>query len=186
MHYGAKGDGVTDDTEAISRAIFDGNRCGEKCNGATTNNAIVYFPPDTYLVTGTLQVIYGTQLIGDAVNRPTILAASSFVGLGVLSTDEYVPEGGIGTDGKDKEWYVNTASFYCQIRNFKIDITRTDPGAYVCAIRYQIAQATSLQFVELVATSGTTQQGMFSENGSGGQIADVTFTGGAFGFYGGN
>jgi len=58
------------------------------------------------------------------------------------------------------EWYVNTASFYRQIRNFKIDIRATDPGAYVCGIHYQVAQATSLQFVEIIANRATTQQGM--------------------------
>lgn len=58
------------------------------------------------------------------------------------------------------EWYVNTASFYRQIRNFKIDIRATDPNAYVCGIHYQVAQATSLQFVEIIANRATTQQGM--------------------------
>lgn len=60
----------------------------------------------------------------------------------------------------DRAAIVNTGRFYSQIRNFVIDITRTDPNAYVCAIHYQVAQATSLQDVELVAKTGTTQQGM--------------------------
>lgn len=76
-----------------------------------------------------------------------------------MSTDVYVGDG-TGADGKDNEWYVNTANFYRQIRNFKIDITATHPDAYVCALHYQVAQATSLQYVELVATTGTTQQGI--------------------------
>jgi hypothetical protein len=79
--------------------------------------------------------------------------------LGVLSTDVYVGDGA-GTDGKDNEWYVNTASFYRQIRNMRIDITSTDPNAYVCGLHYQVAQATSLQFVEIIAKTGTTQQGL--------------------------
>lgn len=54
-----------DDTEAIRAAMFAGRRCGEKCNGSTTKNAIVYFPPGKYLVSGTIPVIFGTQLIGD-------------------------------------------------------------------------------------------------------------------------
>jgi hypothetical protein len=52
--------------------------------------------------------VFGTQLIGDATNWPTIKAAPSFVGMGVLATDEYVPNGGNGADGNAKEWYINT------------------------------------------------------------------------------
>ncbi|KAH8901101.1 pectin lyase-like protein [Thozetella sp. PMI_491] len=173
--YGAKGDGLADDTQAIINAMTDGNRCGANCNGESIKNAIVYFPGGIYLVSSTIT----------ANNKPTIKASSSFVGLGVLSTDTYVGDG-LGIDGKDDEWYVNTASFYRQIRNVRIDVTSTPPNNFVCAIHYQVAQATSLQNLELVATSGTTQQGMYSENGSGGFMSDVTFTGGAFGFYGGN
>ncbi|KAL4781792.1 pectate lyase superfamily protein-domain-containing protein [Aspergillus varians] len=172
--YHADPTGASDSTAAIQAAINDGNRCGARCNGSTRKNAIVYFPPGTYLVSRTIE----------ANNWPTIRAAGSFVGLGVLSTNQYV--GGTGPDGSDAEYYVNTARFYSQIRNLRIDITATDPSAYVCAIHYQVAQATSLQEVELIATTGTTQQGIFSENGSGGMMSDITFRGGNFGFYGGN
>jgi hypothetical protein len=65
---------------------------------------------------------FGAQVIGDANNRPTLLASPSFVGLGVLSTDEYTGAGGKGIDGGDLEYYVNTANFYRQIRNITIDI----------------------------------------------------------------
>jgi len=78
--YGAVGDGVTDDTAAIRDAMFDGDRCGENCNGATINNAIVYFPPGEYLVSGTIQVIYGTQLIGDVSSSFHLPSCSGAVG----------------------------------------------------------------------------------------------------------
>lgn len=32
------------------------------------------------------------------------------MGLGVFSTDEYVPNGGTGPDGNAKQWYINTGS----------------------------------------------------------------------------
>lgn len=120
-----------------------------------------------------------------ASNWPTIQAAKNFIGLGVLSTDEYTG-GGVGIDGRDQEWFVNTANFYRQIRNLRIDVTATRPAQGVSALHYQVAQATSLQNLELIATKGTKQRGIFAENGSGGVISDITFRGGGFGLYGGN
>ncbi len=105
-------------------------------------------------VSSSISLYFGTQLIGDANNWPTIKAASSFVGLGVLSTDIYVADGGTGPNGNATEWYINTASFFSQIRNLRVNITATNPNAYVCAVHYQVAQATRIQNVELIATTG--------------------------------
>ncbi|KAI0191651.1 glycoside hydrolase family 55 protein [Astrocystis sublimbata] len=184
LDYGAVGDGVTDDTKAIKKAMTDGKRCGAKCNGSTTKNAIVYFPPGTYLISSTIPMPFGTQAIGDANNRPTLLASSSFIGLGVLSTDEYTG-GGVGADGNDQEYYINTTNFYRQIRNLIIDITRTEDAQMVTCLHYQVAQATSVQDLELIAAPGSSQTGLYAENGSGGQISDVVFRGGAAGIFGG-
>lgn len=183
MDYGAKADGVTDDSEAFRKAMNDGRRCGKNCNGSTTKNAIVYVPPGTYVIASTVPVIFGTQLIGDAKDWPTLKAAPRMLGKGILSTDEYTG-GGLGPDGLDKEWYINTANFYRQIRNFKLDLSGTRDVDGLTAIHYQIAQATSLQFIEI--TARPSQTAIFSENGSGGVISDITIKGGKYGFYGGN
>ncbi|KAG8724290.1 hypothetical protein FRC09_020432 [Ceratobasidium sp. 395] len=45
--YGARGDGVTDDTAAINRAISDGNRCGNGCHSSTVSPGLIYFPSGT-------------------------------------------------------------------------------------------------------------------------------------------
>jgi hypothetical protein len=102
-----------------------------------------------------ISIYFGTQIIGDANNWPTIRAVSSFVGLGVLSTDVYVDNGGDGPDCNALEWYINTARFYSQIRNLKIDITASNLGAYVAALHYQVAQATTIENVEIIADSAT-------------------------------
>ncbi|KAI4674684.1 uncharacterized protein J4E84_010554 [Alternaria hordeiaustralica] len=178
LDYGAVGNGVTDDTKAFKAAMLDGKRCGKGCNGSTLKNAIVYIPPGTYLISTTIQMPFGTQVIGDANDRPTILASKSFIGMGVLSTDEYTG-GGTGADGLDEQYYINTANFYRQIRNVIIDVRQTRASQKVSCLHYQVAQATSTQNVLLIA--GPTQNGMYAENGSGGQISDITFQGGAIG-----
>ena len=83
-------------------------------------------------------------------------------------------------------YYVNTANFYRQIRNIIIEIRKVSSGSLVTCLHYQVAQATSLQNVELIAAPGSSQIGLFAENGSGGGISDVTFTGGGIGLKGGN
>ncbi|CAK7205467.1 hypothetical protein SEUCBS139899_008242 [Sporothrix eucalyptigena] len=184
--YGADPTGAKDSTAAIQKAISDGSRCGAKCGGSTTKNAIVYIPHGTYLVSTSISVYFGTQVIGDANSPPTLVASPRFVGLGLLSTDVYVNSGGSGSDGLSLEWYINTGRFYSQIRNINIDIRKANAKANICALHYQVAQATSLHNVHLIANSSTNQRGMFAENGSGGVMSQVTFTGGDVGFYGGN
>lgn len=72
MAYGAVGDGKIDDTDAINRAISDGNRCGANCGSSTTTPAVVYFPPGTYLVSSPIIQYFDTQFLGD-VSTHTLL-----------------------------------------------------------------------------------------------------------------
>lgn len=148
---------IQDDTKKIQDAIKDGKRCGAGCNGSSTKNAIIYFPPGTYVVSQSIDVYFGTQLIGDANSPPLIKASSRFLGLGVFSTDKYTGDG-LGADGKDNEWYINTANFYRQMRNFRIDTTATRAASHVCGLHYQVAQATSLQNIEFI--SGDSARGI--------------------------
>ncbi|KAF2480880.1 pectate lyase superfamily protein-domain-containing protein [Neohortaea acidophila] len=179
MSYGAKGDGVTDDTAAINAAISAGNRCGglpsfPSCQSSTITPAVVFFPPGTYLVSTPIQMFYMTQMIGDPTDLPTLLASSDFQGMAVVDSDPYIPNGG------GANWFVNQNNFYRQVRNFVIDITQWNGGMNGAAIHWQVAQATSLQNIifELSPNEGTTQQGVFMDNGSGGWFADLTFNNG--------
>ncbi|OBT56198.1 hypothetical protein VE04_02872 [Pseudogymnoascus sp. 24MN13] len=182
IDYGAKGDGVTDDTAAINLAISSGDRCGASGGSSAIHPAIVFFPPGTYLVSTSIIQYYNTQFLGDPLDVPTILAASSFVGLGVISSDVY------SGPGPTDEWYLSQNNFLRSVKNFKIDITQTQWDAQVCAIHWQVAQGTTLENIEFYMSQdpNTTQQGIYMENGSGGFMTDLTFVGGKFGAYFGN
>ncbi|KJR83277.1 glucan 1,3-beta-glucosidase [Sporothrix schenckii 1099-18] len=175
LDYGAKGDGVTDDSAAINAAIADGNRCGKGCQSSTITPAVIYFPAGTYVLSTSILPAYMTQLIGDATNLPTLKAASNFVGLGLIDGDPYY-------SGPDPNW-LSTNLFYRQIRNFVLDTTAIDATKLAYGIHWPTAQATSLQNVRFVMprTKGVAHIGLFIESGSGGFMTDLSFDGGAIG-----
>ncbi|KAH0848955.1 hypothetical protein AYO21_08717 [Fonsecaea monophora] len=191
--YGAVGDGLHDDTDAINRAIAaPGTRCGggnatygSFCQSSTVTPGLVYFPPGIYNVSKPLIMYYFTQMVGDAVNPPTIRVSSNFtniVGLAVFDADIYIPS------GSGAEWYANQNNFYRQIRNFIIDMTSAP--LKTAGIHWQVAQATSMQNIVINMVSkdvvNNQQQGIYMENGSGGFFSDMVITGGAIGAYLGN
>ena len=98
-------------------------RCGVGSSVYRTDGLYHVGCTGTYLVSGSIIAYYNTQLVGDVslphsmclhsandlfsvqiTAIPTIVAASSFVGLGVISTDVYYD----GDNGG--EWYINTVS----------------------------------------------------------------------------
>ncbi|KIW10000.1 hypothetical protein PV08_11776 [Exophiala spinifera] len=201
--YGARGDGIQDDTDAINNAIAApgslstitqrlNGRCGggnstvgSFCESATVTPALVYFPPGTYKVSKPLIMYYMTQMVGDAVTPPTIKVAANFtkiIGLAVMDADIYIPSGSGG------EWHANQNNFWRQVRNFIIDMTTAPLDT--AGIHWQVAQATSLQNIVINMAAkdvvNNAQQGIYMENGSGGFFSDITVTGGALGMYLGN
>ena len=175
--YGAKGDGVTDDSDAINAAISSGNRCGQGCDSSTVVPAQVYFPAGTYLISKPIIQYYFTQMVGDAVNPPTLLASTSFAGIALIDSDPYLPGGA--------NWWTNQNNFYRQVRNFVIDVSQVSGSA--TGIHWQVAQATSLSHIVFkMATDGRNHQGLFMENGSGGFMSDLIFDGGKLGMWIGN
>ncbi|KAF3389749.1 Glucan 1,3-beta-glucosidase [Talaromyces pinophilus] len=198
MDFGAMGDGVTDDTDAINLAVASisstnaSERCGESCGSTSTLGALVYFPPGTYMISSPIVQYYYTQFVGDPSDRPTIRGMQNFTGIALIDTDPYIP------GGNGAEWYRHQNQFYRQIRNFVIDLTlmnwtNYDNGQeYVpTGIHWQVAQATSMQNIHFempvsTATETTTAVGIFMENGSGGFLSDLTFFGGNIGFRAGS
>lgn len=175
------GDGSTDDTAAINKAISSGKRCGKGCDSSTTTPALVYFPPGTYVVSKPITQYYYTQIVGDASDLPVIKAAPAFAGMAVIDADPYEDNG--------DNWFTNQNNFFRSIRNLVIDLTAVPKGAGA-GIHWQVGQATSLQNIrfEMVKGGGSAnkQQGIFMDNGSGGFMSDLTFNGGNYGMFLGN
>jgi glucan 1,3-beta-glucosidase len=174
MDFGCKGDGVTDDTACINKAISMGSRCGSTCGSSTTSPALVYFPSGTYLVSTSIIMYYYTQLVGNALNPPTLLMAPAFKGNGLIDSDPY------GAGGAN--WYQNQNNFFRQVRNFVFDLTKTPATSSSTGIHWQVAQATSLTNLvfKMSKATNTNHEGVKMENGSGGFMSDLVFDGGKY------
>ncbi|KAK1759848.1 hypothetical protein QBC47DRAFT_292345 [Echria macrotheca] len=175
--YGAKGDGSTDDTDAINKAISDGNRCAPTrgaCTGSTVTPALVYFPPGTYVVSKPIIMYYYTSLIGNPSCLPTIKATAGFFGRWVLDSNQYQTDGKLG-------WGA-TNVFFRQVANFIFDLTQPTNGGFeaLSAIHWPSSQATSLSNIVIHLNKDKTvpQQGIFIEEGSGGFVGDIVIDGG--------
>lgn len=176
--YGAKGDGVNDDTAAINAAISAGGRCAPgSCQSTTTTPAIVYFPSGTYMISSSIIDYYYTQIIGNPNCLPTIKAFANFggSGFGLIDGDPYV-NGNLA--------YGATNVFWRQIRNLILDTTLIPARNAATGIHWPTAQATSLQNIvfNLNPNAGTVHVGLFIESGSGGFMNDLVSYGGDIGF----
>ncbi|KAI9763844.1 MAG: hypothetical protein M1840_009028 [Geoglossum simile] len=119
--FGAKGDGITDDTTAINLAISSGGRCGPGCASSSTTPAIVYFPPGTYIISSSIVDYYYTQLIGNPNCLPVLKATPGITGLGIIDGNQYQSTGGLAWGSTDVFWR--------QIGNFVLDMTAVPPGS---------------------------------------------------------
>ncbi|WPH01842.1 Hypothetical protein R9X50_00469600 [Acrodontium crateriforme] len=176
--YGAVGDGSTDDTVAINKAASDGPVCGSDCGSTTVHGTVVYFPPGTYLVSSPIVQYYHQQFIGDPVSPPTLKSSTYFTGIAVVDSDVYIP------GGSGQEWYINQNNFYRSIQNINFDLsgqaTRNFQNGQIytpTGIHWQPAQGTSITNCAFTM-SGSTAVGILMENGSGGFMSDLEFTGG--------
>ena len=127
--YGAKGDGTTDDTAAIQRAITTGNSASTRETGrfgSTGQPAVVYFPAGTYLVKATIRSAVGTLLMGDPLDKPTIKAAADFVGAQLLF-------------GRDKQ-FTGLVGFYHGVKGLALDSTAVARTKAITLLEWSVSQ----------------------------------------------
>lgn len=152
---------MTDDSDAINRAISDGNRCGPwVCDSSTDTPAVVYIPAGTYLIGKPIIFYYMTQLIGDPRNRPTLKASSGLAALALIDASPYNNQNG-------EAGWISTNLFVRQIRNLIIDGTAVAPTNGFQGIHWPASQATTIQNVKIRMTqaSNSVHAGIFVENG---------------------
>ena len=182
--FGAKGDGVSDDTMALNLAISSGNRCKPgSCGESTTSPALVYIPGGTYLISGPIVDFYFTQIIGNPNDLPILKAAKTFSGFALIDANPYQPGNAASPAGTLS--YNATNVFYRQLRNLVLDITEVPANFNIKAIHWPTAQATSIENLRINMSDqhGTQHQGLFIETGSGGFMSDIEFYGGMTGMF---
>ncbi|KAB5585857.1 glycoside hydrolase family 55 protein [Coniochaeta sp. 2T2.1] len=170
--FGAKGDGLTDDSKAIQDAINAGNSfAGRSTNslGTTGQPAVVYFPPGTYLIKNTLQLYVYTVVMGSPVNMPIIKASSTFSGDTMIRA-------------KDPS-QISVENFHIGIKNVVIDSQSVARDKSITLLDWSISQATQLTNVVFnMPYDATGHTGLVTpENGSPLMINDCSFVGGAVG-----
>ncbi len=168
--YGAKGDGTTDDTAAIQRAINTGDSTGTRdagVFGSTGQPAVVYFPAGTYVVKSTINSTVGTVIMGDPTNRATIKAASKFTGDYLLF-------------GHDKT-YAGLVGFFHGVKNLVLDSTAV--SGPITLLEWSVSQNNQLTNVLFnMPVGATTHTGIATQGlNSGLLINDNEFRGGGVG-----
>jgi glucan 1,3-beta-glucosidase len=143
--YGAKGDGTTDDTAAIQKAIDTGDSSGSRATGSkfgmTGQPAVVYFPAGTYSIKSTISNRVGTVLMGDPTNRPVIKASSSFTGTSLI----------VGHDSR----YTGLVAFYHGIKNLVFDTTAI-ASKTITILEWGVSQANQLSNIVFNMPIGAT------------------------------
>ena len=112
--FGAKGDGVTDDTVAINRALFQ-----LYCRATNTSiRRALFFPAGTYIVTDILKIPAFATLLGDG-HDSSIIKATSIVPDCVAMTADALQQidGSIGASGASLpgELHIGGLTFHASV-----------------------------------------------------------------------
>lgn len=168
--YNAVGDGNTDDTDALQKAINaisvgpDPNSPGTRYqNEVTTRPALVFVPGGTYKLTKPLDLRLNTILVGDPLNRPVFKASSNFKGATLINGNDYATFRAQGT-----------TNFFIGIKNIIIDTTSINPNTAVIALTWGVAQACQLTNIKIQMPSNSAGHvGIDLNQGSTISISDI-------------
>jgi len=167
--FGARADGIADDTVALQKAIDSVQE--------ETGEGVVLVPEGRYRLTATLYVWPGIRVIGYGARRPTFVLGARAPGYQDPQKPGYLvffagrrpKDGGPPPDA-------NPGTFYSALGNVDLEIGEGNPGAVGVRARY--AQHCFTSHVEFRTGSG------LAGVHEGGNVAeDVRFVGGEYGIW---
>jgi sugar lactone lactonase YvrE len=180
--FGARGDGVADDTEAIQHAI---DRVHE-----TIGQGIVFVPEGRYRIGTTLHVWPSIRLIGYGVKRPVIVLGANTPGFQDKDAERQMvffagSRPGFGRPGAvpaampapgSRPPDATPGTFYSAISNIDIEIGEGNHGAV--AVRGTYAQHCFLAHMDIRVGPG-----IAGVHDTGNVMEDVRFYGGTYGIW---
>jgi len=192
--FGAKGDGVTDDTAAIQAAID-----AQRGDTNAKSFAVVYFPctaVNVYVVSDTLVMWMGTEFRGCSTSAPTLRLPPNAAGFTKASAlrPMIATTAGYDEPTSEKDWWSNSLAsnciFYNMISNLVLDAAVGNAGAV--GLYWCVAQQTSLRNLTFLMGDGAVAidvcvsagypNSAGGGNGGGGTIEDIVVQGGNMAF----
>lgn len=178
--YGAKGNGVDDDSDAFKFAIsgryppIPSLRTNQRRNlklilstdawnrnnnfQQTAAPAMVFVPAGTYKISKGIQLLVQTMLVGDPLNVPTLKADAS------LGTRPIIQ----GFD--QSRGLQSTTNFWIGIRNIKLDTTAINVNTGAVALNWPVSQACQLTNVDFIMPNFSQHIGLTMNGGGSGTI----------------
>ncbi len=183
QEFGAHGDGVSDDSQAIQAAI-------DKAEGSV-REGLVFIPSGRYRLTRTLYLWPGVRLIGYGDTRPVFALADNTpgfqTGVGVMLMFTGASPAAIQHGGKrvpfpppgsvppnDNVADADEDTFYSAVSNIDFEIGAGNPAAI--AIRFHVAQHAYLSHMDFHIGSG-----LAALTEVGNEAEDLHFYGGRYG-----
>ncbi len=160
--FGAKGDGKTDDSEAIREAIR--SVIGPQ---SRYNPKFIYFPKGTYLVTDCIEARMpnekgwskgwqsGMLLWGESREETVIKLADKAKGFGNDAKNAVIRT---GSENPDREDGRGNQAFKHSVTNLTIDTGRGNPGAV--GIDYAVSNHGTIEFVTIRSGDGSGKVGL--------------------------